>query len=360
MVLRCTGLRMAGVLILGVMALALASRPVSAQGQAAASPPATTYKLSGLAFGDYYVFPQNHQANFHWQQGFWLRRAYFTFDQTFSAKISMRWRLDVNSNGAMTSATLTPYLKDAWIRWAYVGRQQLTIGIQPTASIEFIDTFWGLRHVEKTPTDLYKFDSTRDFGISLAGPINQAGTVKYVAQFGNDSSQNSETDKYKAVRLAARYETNPGFVVEGFFGHFSRPLAANRTTWKGFAGYQHRTGRVGFQYLYQVRKPPTNTTQADVKVRAISGFGVYHLVPRKASVFARVDRFIDPIPDGKIDYLPIDQREAFTVAIAGLEYYVIPTFRISPNIEWVKYDRPAAGAKPRDDVATRVTFYWTW
>jgi hypothetical protein len=346
--------------ILSAAGQGLVPRQASAQGSQAPSPPAATYKFSGLAFGDFYDFVSNHQASFNAQNGFWFRRIYFTYDQTLTPKIAMRWRLDMPSNGTMTSTSLTPFVKDAWIRWTFVGRQQLTIGIQPTASIEFIDTFWGLRHVEKTAGDLYKLDSTRDFGISLAGPINKTGTAKYVAQFGNDSSGNSETDKNKALRISVRYETSPGFVVEGFFGLFSKPLGADRTTWQGFAGYQHKMGRVGFQYVYQQRKAASNTNLGDVNLHVYSGFGVYHLKPQKVSIFARVDRFSDPIPDGKIDYLPIDQKEPFTFAVTGLEFYVLPTFRIGPNIEYVKYSATKSAEQPKDDVVARVTFYWTW
>jgi hypothetical protein len=324
-------------------------------------PPAPPYKFSGLVFGDYYAIQDNHQANFDHQNGLWFRRIYFTYDHTFSPKISMRWRLEMNSNGTMTSTNLTPYVKDASIKWTYFGRQQVTLGIQPTATFDFIETVWGLRHIEKTPADLYKLDSSRDFGVSVTGPLNDAGTVRYVAQVGNDSSSNSEVDKYKAVRLAARYETNPGFVLEGFYGYFAKPLSANRTTVQGFAAYQHKKGRVGFQYLYQQRNAASNTTAADVTLHVLSGFAVFNMKPQKWSIFGRIDRFQDPIPDGKIDYLPLDQKEAFTFTTAGLEYYILPTLRISPNVEYVKYGTPATGTKPtKDDVAARLTFYWTW
>jgi hypothetical protein len=324
-------------------------------------PPAPPYRFTGLVFGDFYNFNANHVAKFNSQNGFWFRRLYFTYDHTFTPKVSMRWRIEMNSNGTMAGGSLTPYVKDGWVRWNYFGRQMATLGIQPTTTFDFLETFWGLRHIEKTPADLYKLDSSRDFGLTLSGPINEAGTLKYSAQVANDSSSNSEADKNKALRFEARYETNPGFVLQGFYGFFSRPLGADRTTYQGFAGYQHKMGRVGVQYLYQQRKHASNSTAADVKLHVMSGFGVYNIKPQKVSIFGRVDRFQDPTPDGAgIDYLPIDTKEAFTFATGGLEIYIIPNLRVSPNFELVRYSNPATGTKPKDDTVARLTFYWTW
>jgi hypothetical protein len=55
-----------------------------------------------------------------------------------------------------------------------------------------------------------------------------------------------------------------------------------------------------------------------------------------------------PGADG-IDYL-------VRTYLLGVEWYLHPSVRISPNVEWVDYDDPAIGK----DVVPRVTFYWTW
>ena len=41
--------------------------------------------------------------NVQGQQGFWIRRVYFTYDLTFSEKFTTRFRLEANSNGQFTS-----------------------------------------------------------------------------------------------------------------------------------------------------------------------------------------------------------------------------------------------------------------
>jgi hypothetical protein len=329
----------------------------------APAPPAPPYKFSGLMFGDYYYVAQDHAAAWETQQGFWLRRVYFTFDYTFSPKINTRFRLEENSNGKLAGGALTPYIKDAYLRWTYKGRQQMTLGIQPSLSIDGVEGFWGLRHIEKTPLDLYRWDSSRDFGVTLSGPLNEANTLKYSAQFGNESGNNAEIDKFKAVRVSARYETNPGFTVEGYVSQFNRDKNADWLTAQVFAGYRVKKGRVGFQYSYQNRQAPSGTTASDLKQHLVSFFAVADPKPQKVSVFVRVDRYNDPCPlCSGIDYLPIDVSAAFTYAVTGLEYYLHPSVRFSPNVEWVTYGTPAkAGvAQPKNDVVARATFFWSW
>jgi hypothetical protein len=302
----------------------------------------------------------SHQANFNQQHGFWIRRVYFTYDHTFSSTVSARVRLEAGSNGKMQGGSLTPFIKDLYLKWTFAGKQALTLGIHPSLTFDFIEGVWGLRHIEKTPMDLYKWDSSRDTGVTVAGPINAAGTIKYALQYGNESGNNAETDKFKAVRAAVRYETNPGISVEGMWGHFSRKDNADRETAQIFVGYRATRGRVGFQYSFQKRKA-ANGIGSDTDLHVASGFGVFDIKRQKTSVFVRVDRYNDNCPDcGGIDYLPIDTHQPFTLTIAGLEYYIHPSVRFSPNVEYVAYSSPSVGSKPKNDTAARVTFYWVW
>ena len=326
-------------------------------------PPAPPFKFSGLMFGDFYYFGQDHDPKWQGQQGVWFRRIYFTLDYNFTPKLTTRFRLEMNSNGKLAGGALTPYVKDAYLRWTYYGRQQMTLGIQPSLTFEYLESVWGLRHIEKTPLDLYRWDASRDTGATLSGPLNAANTFKYSVQFGNESGNQSETDKSKAVRVAARYETNPGFTVEGMYARFARDKHADRTTAQVFTAYRAKKARAGFQYSYQKRSAADGSTSPDLALDIYSGFAVADIKPQKFSAFARIDRYNDPCPDcAGIDYLPIDPTTKFTMVLAGVEYFIIPSVRFSPNVEWVNYATPekAGLAAPKDDIVWRATFYWTW
>jgi hypothetical protein len=70
--------------------------------------------------------------------------------------------------------------------------------------------------------------------------MNEAQTLKYAFQFGNENGANSETDKFKGYRFATRYEANPGFTVEGMVAQFERDKNADRTTAQVFAFVERR------------------------------------------------------------------------------------------------------------------------
>jgi hypothetical protein len=327
-----------------------------------------SWRIHGLVFGDYYWFAAHHDPRWQDQSGFWLRRAYLGYDQDLGKAFSMRLRLEMNSSGDLQDEDLVPFVKDAYLTWAFAGRQQLRFGIQPSLTFDAEEQFWGLRHIEKVPADLYRIDSSRDFGLSLGGPVLVDG-LRYGVQLGNDSGNGSETDEYKIVRLLATYDRNPGLHAEAVFSHADRPDGTDRTTAKGLLGFRGKAFRLGGQYLWQQRR----SGRADVPDQAIriwSFFGALDLIPGKAVVFARWDDGAAREEDGGddlgvpgadgIDYLPISAEAPFRTWIVGFEWYLHPSVRVGPNLEWVTY-RTAAGTPPiDDDVVPRITLYWSW
>jgi hypothetical protein len=334
-------------------------------------------KISGLMFGDYYWYDKWHQdvisadnPNYvEGQQGFWLRRGYFTYDLSFSERLTTRFRLEVNSDGHFTSpGNITPYVKDASLGWTYAGRHQAVLGIQPTLTFDWVDTFWGLRHIEKSPADLYRLDPSRDFGLSLSGPLPLGG-LSYAAQLGDDTGSGSETDKYKIVRLEGRFDRNPGVGVDAVYSYGKRPAGQDRQTFSGLVGYRKASFRAAGMYLWQERK--SGTAAADQTIAVWSAFGVWEFKPKRADVYARFDRVRGhqgaletglPGADG-IDYWILSPAQPFKLYIVGGEWFLRPSIRFSPNLETAKYDRepdPVNFPGRDQDRIFRITFFWTF
>ncbi len=338
-------------------------------------------KFSGLMFGDYYWYDKYHQdaisatnaAKPQGQQGFWMRRVYFTYDLAFSEKFTTRFRLEANSNGQFTSpGNITPFVKDAYLKWTYAGKQQMTVGIQPTLTFDWIEGWWGLRHIEKTPADLYRIDSSRDFGLTLSGPLAVFKGLSYGAQLANDSGNGSETDKYKTVRLEGRLDRNPGIGLDAVYNYGKRPNGQDRKTFSGFAGYRNKTVRAAAMYLWQERK--SGTAVPDQKIDIWSAFGIWEFggSTKSGDLFFRYDDVkgtrggVDtglPGADG-IDYWILSTAKPFKAYIFGGEWFLFKSaIRVSPNVEMVKYDSDPDPKKfpGRDqDRIFRVTFYWTF
>ena len=210
-------------------------------------------KVNGLVFGDYYWFSDHHDPQLDGQQGFWLRRAYLGYDHAFSDALSARLRLEMNSNGQLEGGDLVPYVKDAYVTWKYHHGHQARLGIQPSLTFDSEEGFWGLRHIEKTPADLYRIDSSRDLGLAFSGPIGESA-LRYAVQLGNDTGNGSETDQYKIVRLQGLFEGKSGLLLEGNFNYGQRPGGQDRTTAKGLAGFRSEAFRAAAEYVWQERK----------------------------------------------------------------------------------------------------------
>ena len=317
-------------------------------------------RVTGLVFGDYYSFPDHHDEKFDGQHGFWLRRVFLGYDHALSERMSGRVRLEVTSNGLFAGGALTTVLKDAWFTWRYKGRHQARLGVQPTLTFESEDAFWGLRHVEKVPTDLYLLDSSRDFAIQFTGPLGESG-ISYGAQLGNESGQASEADPFKIVRLLALYEGRSGLRVEGAFNYGRRPAGQHRKTAKGLVGFRKSAFRGSVEYLRQERQ--SGTAAPDTTIGIWSGFAWWEFAPKKAAAFARFDSVRAERGSGEIGlpgaetiaYLGLAGSSPFRGWIAGLDL-TRGAFRLSPNVELFDYEDDALGK----DVAARLTFLWTF
>jgi len=333
-----------------------------------------SHKFSGLMFGDYYWYYKWHQdqisesnpTSVEGQHGFWFRRLYFTYDYKYSEKFTTRFRLEANSNGEFAGGDLVPYVKDAYVKWTSTGKQQLTLGIQPSLTFDWFELFWGLRHIEKTPADLYRIDSSRDFGVTVNGPSPIDGLV-YAAQFGAESGNGSEIDQGKIVRLESRLE-RPHVVLEGFYSFASRGSDEDRQTAQAVAGFRSDVGRVGGQYLRQKRRSRPGPDQT---IAIWSGFGVWDVRPKKADLFIRADKVMGHLSDLEtglpgadgIDYWLLSTEAPFTTWIVGGEWYLHPSIRLSPNLETARYARdpdPVSFPNRRQDSILRLTFFWTF
>lgn len=319
-------------------------------------------KLTGLVFGDYYWLSDHHDPKLDGQHGFWLRRIYLGYDYAFSEAFSARLRLEMNSNGQLEGGNLVPYVKDAFVTWNYHHGHEARFGLQPSLTFDSDEGFWGLRHIEKTPADLYRIDASRDLGLALSGPIGGSG-LRYGVQLGDDAGNESETDQYKIVRFLALFEGKSGLILQGNFNYGQRPGGQDRTTAKGLAGFRRDAFRTVATYIWQERQSGSAGV-ASTRVEIWSGFAVWDFKPKKASLFGRIDDVKGklgrtevglPGADG-IDYRVLSADSPFRAYLFGIEWLLHPSVRISPNIEWVHYDDPAIGK----DVVPRVTVYWTW
>lgn len=310
-------------------------------------------KVSGYLFGDAYAALQHHDRSVEGQTGFWFRRAYLTFDFAIADPWSARFRLEANSPGDFkTNAKLAPFVKDAYL--ARKGKKaDFFVGIQPSPTWEFTESFWGYRSVEKVPLDLYRMGSSRDFGLGIKGKASD--TISYHAVIGNGAGEASETNEGKKAMLAVAVQPAKQLVVEVYGDFEDRPLSTDRTTYQLFGGWKSAKSRYGLQYASQNRETATGPDQT-FAVGSI--FGVWDL-SEKLSLLARVDRTFDPNPEAdKIPYLVMAKNMELDFAVVGVDYKLNKKISIIPNIEYVAYRDTNGVAAPDNDLYARITLYF--
>lgn len=315
-------------------------------------------KLSGTFFGDYYWVAANHDAELEGNNGFWIRRIYFTYDHQLTESFSSRLRLEMSSEGDfITNSKLEPVVKDAWLKWSK-DDHAIIAGIAPTPTLGFVEKVWGYRSVEKTPLDLYGFGGSRDFGIALKGNLDSQDRLKYHFMFANGNSNKTELDKGKKVMLSLGYYLTEHIVVQGYADWDNRPGNTDRYTLQGFAGYQSDVFSLGALYAYQFRE--NSSAFRDFNLDLVSAFANGQ-ISESVYIFARVDHMFDPNPSGPgNDYLPISDQAESTFLTAGIDMVLEEKIHLIPNIESVIYGEDVSGNRPDSDIIPRLTLSYSF
>ena len=312
--------------------------------------------FSGYLYTDYYYVVNNHNEELEGENGFWTRRVYFTYDRDLSQSVSTRLRLEMNSPGDFNSlAAPDPFVKDLYLDWAMDENHSLIAGISGTPTWSLVEGVWGYRSLEKSPLDLHKMGSSRDFGIGLEGQLDEAGNVNYHVMAGNGATANSG----KKFMLSLGWWLTDNFVVEAYGDFDTLADDATRTTAQGFAGYVSDRLNLGALLAAQFEDEALYDGADDTGTREVASlFGNFSLNDRWTSVF-RVDRMFSANPQGPtIDYIPFSDEASSTFMLLGADYQAFSNVHIMPNIEAIFYDENDNGQTPDTDLIPRVTLYY--
>lgn len=311
-------------------------------------------RFSGLMIGDYFYALAHHDGAVEGNNGFWLRRVYFTYDNALNTKFSMRFRLETNSPGDFkTSSTLLPFVKDAYLA-AKLGRHTLMLGLIGTQLYSNVEEFWGYRAMEKTPIDLFKFGNSRDLGLGLQGALDPQGKLTYSLVVGNGSGTRAEVNRGKAVHGRINFQPTRTLFFELYADFTDTGLDRSVNIFQAFAGIRGDWGRTGLNFGYRHADDGDNV--ADLKF--ISLFGVCKLSP-KLELAGRFDRLLDPNPSGsRIDYIPMADHAKANVLLAGLGWALNEKVMVIPNLKYVFYDASEGGERPDADLYAYLTLYF--
>lgn len=346
--------------LLLVMALAIGLLPNITQ--------SAELKFKGYMFGEYYYVLDHNSGEIDdggikSRNGFWFRRIYFTTDMKIADNWKGRLRFEMNSPGKLpfdSSDTLGAVVKDAYIAYTS-GWNSVFFGIisTPTWGHNVEDT-WGYRSIEKTPLDLMKLGSSRDFGIGLKGHLDKGKTVNYYFLFGNGASNKGETNKHKKIYGSLAFKPTKEIILEAYGDYEEQPGDKKYYVFQGFGAYSGSWGRVGV--LYARRHYDNGDSSYDYDI--LSGFAVIKAA-KDLDIIARYDRmfgngFENNFKGDGISYIPFAKNPGapFNLLIGGISYQAVKNVWLIPNIKVVLYGDIDEGEKWGEDVYANFTVWF--
>lgn len=310
-------------------------------------------KLSGVLFFDYYSVGQHHDPTVKGKDGFWARRIYLTYDQRLSEKLTAQARLEAKDPGDFsTSQNLEPFFKDLWLRYTERGHK-FTIGLIPTPTTAVAEERLGYRPFERTPLDLLKMGSTRDKGLSIAGPIDAEGKADYMVMIGDGSGTKSSKGDTKAYYGRVGYKVTPEIMADLYGDSYKKEGGVDWRTVKGELSYVGPKAVIGLLYASQKRTKPGSP---DLTLNVFSVYGEYK-ANDKIRPFVLYDVVSDAVPEGdKIEYLKMSTTGKPTLFGIGVRFKIDDHVEIIPNFETVTYRSVGGAPAPGRDTFFRVTF----
>lgn len=324
--------------------------------------------FNGYMFGEYYYVLSHNSGKIddggiEGRNGFWFRRIYFTADMKLTENWKACLRLEMNSPGSFpfdSSAKLTPFIKDAYISYNLSGHE-LIFGIFSTPTWSYtIEKIWGYRPLEKTPLDLMKMGSSRDFGIGIKGNLNEAKTVSYVVMFANGASTKGETNKHKKIYGSLGFKPTKGLFLEAYADYEGAPDGKSYYVLQGFGSYEDTWGKVGAMFA----RRHLSQEDSDYNYDLFSAFAVLKAA-KDVEVITRFDRmfgdgFEDNFKGTGVSYVPFANNPGapFNLLIGGVSWQAVKNVWLIPNLKFVFYGDPDTGDKPDKDVYANMTVYF--
>lgn len=317
-------------------------------------------KFSGVLFGDLYSVGSHNTGRPDGRQGWFNRRFNLAYDRKFDAAWSMRLRVEFGDTGSGGHGTnvfssehsVDPFMKDAWLRYAVNGHK-ITFGLIPTPTYEANEDKLNYRPIEKTPVDLWRMGSSRDKGISVAGPIDAQKKFDYTLMVGDGSGTRSSKSGLHTLYGRIGYKLSTQVYLSVYADSWKRDRGVRWQTTMAEVFHSTPITKLGLSVLNQRRTQPGRTA---VDVDVISLYGEAKLSERM-SPYARVDVVGDALSDAdRIAYYRMSKDGKPTLFQAGLRYRVHENLELVPNVTFVSYRRGPTGVTPSQDVIFRLTF----
>ncbi|MCX7954472.1 MAG: hypothetical protein N3A01_04690 [Bacteroidales bacterium] len=338
-------------------------------------------KFSALMFGDYFynimrddsiskangAILKDEKNN----NGFTYRRIHLTYDYKFNSKIFTRVNLESDNESTITNGKFGFFIKDAFIQFDSVySNISISSGIITTPIYNISERWWGNRFLEKTITDLRRFASGRDLGVSVSGSFVDK-KIFYVLMVGNNSGNKIETDRFKSIYTQVGYNYFDRFIIYSTFTYHFLPrivdtydtippistLNNDRCLITLFAGFKLKNKiSTGLELFIQSNNNSFNSKEKKKLENYYSYGGTFYISYSLSKLITLVERIDYFDPNALVE---VNNDRSF-YNIFAINIKIKNDITISPNILAEFYENLNNGYTLKPSITPRITLFWKY
>ena len=136
------------------------------------------------------------------EDGFELKRTYFTYKSQISEDLSFKFQTDIGSNSPVDNRWIV-YLKKAQLDWKVNDGMKMSMGMIGMNMFNIQEKTWGNRFLSKSALDLAGWSSSADLGIGFYKNYGKLSTSLLLTN--GEGHKNSDVDGKNKVSLQAVY-----------------------------------------------------------------------------------------------------------------------------------------------------------
>ena len=275
--------------------------------------------ISGYTIFDY----SNSSGN----DGFDIKRAYFSYSSDISEDLFFKIRFDVGRHDS--DDRLTTYLKNAYVDWKCENGDKLSMGLIGTNSYGVQENNWGYRFIEKSVLDKYGMTNTADFGVGyskLFGKIDINVQLLNGEGFKSEEEMGEQAMYLRVLYGESKLNKNDGMnfgIIINYIPYHSLADDLDHTLTGFFGGWASNNLRLGLEYN---QFDTFNNNDGDEFTEEASSVYANYSINDEWDIFVRHD-----VNDENID----DNTDADAYSWVGAVWNPTKGLYISPNVHVV-------------------------
>ena len=253
---------------------------------------------------------------------FEITRAYLGYEYNFSKELYAKIILDVG-DPKVGGLQMTAYLKNAYVEYSK-NKFSASFGMISTTQFKVSEKIWGLRYIEKSFQDAYKFNSSADLGFNIEYQFADFISADF-SVINGEGYKLLQNDDY--LRPGFGITANP---IKKITARLFVDTMGDTVKQQSLATFLAYTGKklvLGAEYNYQ-----TNYSMKDGRDIYGTSFYVTYKPSNKIMLFGRFDDLKSKALEGKTD--PWQLSKDGQLVMAGIEYNVIKGVKVAPNFRY--------------------------